>query len=89
MPPDSRTPSTSPCCLGESGVRARPSVNPSTAFSGVRTSWLVTARKADLARLAASAATRWASASLTMRSSLALRALASASARLRSITRPS
>ncbi|MCY1376470.1 hypothetical protein D9M69_639610 [compost metagenome] len=43
-------------CSGDSAVRDRASTMPITPFNGVRISWLMLARKSDLARLAASAA---------------------------------
>ncbi len=82
-------PSTRSSWRGPSGWRLSASARPRTAFSGVRTSWLVTARKADLARLEASAACRCASASATSRCSLAFLAFSRVSCRSRSTARPS
>ena len=63
---------------------------PMTPFMGVRISWLIVARKALLARLAASAASRasssWDVRSATRRSSSALVARISASASSRLVT---
>jgi len=45
-------------CAASSAVWASTCVMPSTPFIGVRISWLIVARKVDLARLACSAAQR-------------------------------
>ena len=54
--PDSRTVVRKSRCCGESWLSSTSSVMPMMAFKGVRISWLMLARKALLARLAASAA---------------------------------
>ena len=52
-----------------SGSAAKASEKPITALSGVRSSWLIAARKRDLALLAASAASLARSSSARMRRS--------------------
>ena len=54
-------------CSSSSGVSSSSSVVPITPFIGVRISWLMLARKSDLARLAASASSLACSSSTEMR----------------------
>jgi hypothetical protein len=54
-------------CSSLSGVSSKRPLMPMTAFIGVRISWLIVARKALLASLAASALARAASVSLKRR----------------------
>ncbi len=61
--PLARTVSTNSRCSPASSVSSSRPVIPITAFIGVRISWLMVARKADLAAVAASASRRARSAS--------------------------
>ena len=71
--PDSATTLRKSRCRGASWPSSTSSVMPMMAFMGVRISWLMLARKALLARLAASAASlAWANSALA-RSSSAVR----------------
>ena len=65
---DSRIVASVSCCPASSCVRSSSSSMPRTPFIGVRISWLMVARKADLAEVACSACSLaisiWRSASL-------------------------
>ncbi len=65
--PESRIVAAKSRCSSVSGVSSSRPLMPMTAFIGVRISWLIVARKALLASLAASAAARASCASLNRR----------------------
>ena len=71
-------------CAGDSGVCSSRSLMPITAFIGVRISWLMLARNSALARLPASAASRAAISSASVR----LRAVMSRAMPSRPVQRP-
>ena len=71
LSPERTMVSRKPSWRAVNSVRCRARAMPSTPLSGVRSSWLITARNADLASLAA-VASRWASSSAAAERMLAL-----------------